>query len=274
MNDETPPEQTPTRVLSYNVLYHLNRPDEYSWENRRDAVAETIASQHPDIVCLQEVWRDQLTDLQERLPDYEWIGPPDGNEHTVIAYRPDRYTVVTEEFRWLSEPDADPGTPGWDGPYQKRFTFVTFRDTWTDTEFVVFSVHLHSEGAVAQPEGMKLLRQTLTEVSSDEPAILVGDYNVEPGSEVYELGRKSRDEFRDLVYASDIAETVDGPEATFTSIDEDDASEDEDESNIDHALVTPDLTVERFETVVPESESEEFRPSDHRPIVVDVSFPS
>ena len=263
---EEPPEST--RVLSYNVLYHLNRPDQYAWEERRDGVAETIATQHPDIVCLQEVWRDQLGDLRERLPDYEWVTPPDGTEHTVIAYDPDRYTVLTDGSQWLSEPEADPGTPGWDGPYQKRFTYATFDDTLTDTEFTVFSVHLHSEGEIAQPEGMKLIRQTLTEVSGDEPAILPGDYNVEPGSETYELGRKSSEEFRDLVYASDVADTVTGPEATFTSIDNDN------EETIDHVLVTPDVTVERVETVVPESESESFRPSDHRPVLVDVVFSS
>ena len=130
----------PTRVLSYNVLYHLNRPDQYAWEERRDAIADTIADQNPDVVCLQEVWRNQLKDLQERLPDYEWVAPPDDNEHTVIAYLPDRYTVLEEGSRWLSEPGADPGTPGWDGPYQKRFTHTTFRDEHTGVEFVVFSV--------------------------------------------------------------------------------------------------------------------------------------
>ena len=121
---------------------------------------------------------------------------------------------------------------------------------------------------------MKLIRQTLTEVSTDVPAILAGDYNVEPGSAVYELGRESREEFRDLTFASDVAQTVDGPDATFTSIDDHDAGEETRESNIDHVLVTPDVTVERVKTVVPESESEAFRPSDHRPIFADVGFPS
>ena len=255
-----------TRVLAYNVRYELGDVEPRSWERRRDAVAETILQQDPDLVALQEVWRGQLGDLQERLPGYEWVVPKDGEEHAAIAYRSGRYSLVESGSRWLSEPETAPGVPGWDSDYQKRFVYSTLHDEHTDTAVVLFSVHLPFTGERAPREAMLLVREAVTDVGTDLPVVVAGDFNTSPGEVVYELANQHREPFRDLQYASDLADSVEGPELTFTGF----PGDGEDACNIDHVLVTPDVSVVRTATVVPESETAEFKPSDHRPIVADV----
>lgn len=47
--------------------------------------------------------------------------------------------------------------------------------------------------------------------------------------------------------------------------------EDEADQDIDHVLVTPDVGVERVETIQPRTETDYFRPSDHRPVLARVT---
>jgi endonuclease/exonuclease/phosphatase family metal-dependent hydrolase len=254
-------------ILSYNIRYDLNESGPRNWANRQEAVVAEVQRYNPDLVAFQEVWRGQLLDLKESLPEYEWVVPVEGEEHTAIAYNPDEYTPLVENAEWLSESNTDSGVPGWDGSFQKRFTYAQFA-TADDNAFWLFNIHIYHTGEDAPTEGMELVRQRLTDVSSDGPAVVVGDLNAEPGEAVYETGRQSREPFRDLVSASERAETVAGPETTYIGFPDDD----EKPCNIDHALVTPDVTVERVETIVPERETEEFCPSDHRPLLVGVSL--
>jgi endonuclease/exonuclease/phosphatase family metal-dependent hydrolase len=254
------------RLLAYNVRYALHSPGNRAWERRRDAVADTVSHHDPDIVAFQEVWKGQFADLRERLPQFDWVAPTAGEQHTVIAYDPDRYTLLEADSLWLSEPDTEPGVPGWDSTYQKRFTYARLRAG--ETTCWLFDVHLPYTGETAPRESLKMVRHTVTDVSGTDPVVLAGDLNAEPGSDVYELGSQSRDSLQELTYASDCTETVAGPDATFTGY----PDNDDQPCNIDHCLVTPDVTIDRVETVVPETETDEFRPSDHRPILVDLRF--
>lgn len=267
------------RLLTYNVLYEGAadglypelgaETDMYSWENRRDSVAETVVGQEPDIVAFQEVWLGQSEDLRGRLPEFGWVGRGGEMEHTPIAYRKDRFAVVDEGAFWLSEPDAEPGEAGWDASNQRLVTHATFREA-DGSRLAVFSVHLDHEGELARREGARLVREEVTGLTDDEtPAVVAGDFNCEPGSEAYEKMTEEDALLRNLRETRASASVVDGPKMTFTGLHEED---DEDEMQIDHAFVTDQVVVERHTTCVPDSEREGFRPSDHRPVVVDLRY--
>lgn len=267
-------EKNDIRVLSYNVLYtgvveglypEIDT-EPYAWEERCDSVAETVKARGPDVVAFQEVWMSQFDDLDERLPGYSWVARDDGMRHTPIAYRSDRFEIVDEGSFWLSEEDAEPGEAGWDGAHQRLVTHATLRDD--DNEFAVFSVHLDHVGERAREEGARLVREKVTElVDAETPVAVAGDFNCGPGSDAY--GRMvEENDSRGLVDARQTAETVEGPEITFTGLHEDD---DEEEQNLDHVFVAG-FEIVRQATVVPKDESAEFRPSDHRPVVADLLY--
>ena len=267
-------EKTAVRVLSYNVLYTGVAEGlypgidtaPYSWERRRDSVAETVKRQGPDVVAFQEVWMSQYDDLDERLPGYSWVARDDGVRHTPIAYRTDRFDVVESGTFWLSEDDAEPGEAGWDGAHQRLVTHATLRER--DKEVAVFSVHLDHVGERAREEGARMVREKVTElVDTNTPVAVAGDFNCGPGSDAY--GRMVEESnSRGLVDARKAASGVEGPAVTFTGLHEDD---DEEEQNLDHIFVA-EFDVARQATIVPKDESADFRPSDHRPVVADLLY--
>lgn len=269
--------QKEIRLVTYNVLYtgvteglypEIDT-EPYSWERRRDPVAETLKTQGPDVVAFQEVWMDQFDDLDERLPGYAWVAHDDGVRHTPIAYRSDRFNVAESGTFWLSEEDADPGEAGWDAANQRLVTHATLRDEDGD-DVAVFSVHLDHVGERAKKRGARMVREKVTELTDEATHVVVaGDFNCEPGSEAYERMVEEKGYLRGLGDAYETATDVTGPEVTFTGLHEDDSEE---QLNLDHVFVTDGFEVEGYETDVPEDESDGFRPSDHRPVVVDLRY--
>lgn len=269
--------QKDIRIVTYNVLYtgvaeglypEIDT-EPYSWERRRDSVAETLKSQGPDVVAFQEVWMNQFDDLDERLPGHAWVAHDDGVRHTPIAYRSDRFEVVDDGTFWLSEDDADPGEAGWDAANQRLVTHATLRDEDGD-EIAVFSVHLDHVGERARREGARMVREKVTELTDEAThAVVAGDFNCQPGSDAYEVMVEEEGSLRGLGDAYEAATDTAGPEVTFIGLHEDDSEE---ELNLDHVFVTEGIEVEGYETDVPEDESEEFRPSDHRPVTVDLRY--
>ncbi|RRJ61599.1 hypothetical protein EHV15_00385 [Paenibacillus oralis] len=68
-----------------NERYDLE--GENIWSSRRDMVAGIIRFHRPDLVGMQEVLHRQLEDLQERLPEYGWVGSGrDGNNNVVEIF--------------------------------------------------------------------------------------------------------------------------------------------------------------------------------------------
>ena len=103
------------RLLTYNVRYATLDTGENAWERRRDGVASLIRFHDPDVVCLQEVWQDQLEDVREYLSGYEWaFERTSSGEHTPVAYRTDRLSVVDREVFSLSETPSDRHAMDWE----------------------------------------------------------------------------------------------------------------------------------------------------------------
>ena len=270
-------EKTAVRLLSYNVLYtgvvdglypEIDTTP-YTWEKRRDSVAETVKAQGPDIVAFQEVWMEQFDDLRERLPGFGWTARDDGMRHTPIAYRSDRFEVVETGTFWLSEDDAEAGGAGWDGAHQRLVTYATLREGGGGDEIAVFSVHLDHVGERARNEGARLVREKVTELVDEKtPVAVAGDFNCGPASDAYRRMVEDDETRRGLEDTRQTASVVEGPETTFTGLHEDD---DEEDQNLDHIFVAG-FDVGRQATLVPEDDSADFRPSDHRPVVADLGY--
>lgn len=269
-------ESTECRLASYNVRYHGVDTGERAWTSRRDDVVSSVRALAADIVAFQEVWLEQFSFLQDRLPEFAWVARDGDQQHTPIAYREDRYSLLDWGTVWLSEPDAEPGTPGWDGTYQRLVTHATLRNE-CGTSVGVYSIHLDHEGRKARKQGIELIRDRLTESHPKCPVIVAGDFNCEPGSPAHERATDSTDRYRQLADTRRVAETVAGPAESYTGFSSDsgggfETDEGDERVTIDHVLVTDGVGVERFETYVPEAHSPSHRPSDHRPVVADLQI--
>ena len=106
------------RIMSYNIrLYTKADGPKNLWENRRDPLCKYVAKVSPDVLGMQEVVRNQLDDVLQRLPEYDFVGVgrDDGatkGEYSPVLFRKDKYTVVDKGWFWLSETPDQPSY-GW-----------------------------------------------------------------------------------------------------------------------------------------------------------------
>ncbi len=190
------------RLVAYNILYQGVAPAGYGWENRREGVIAELTRLAPDIIAFQEVWLDQLTDLQAALSGFSWVVATDAPAHTPIAYRTARFDRVRQGTFWLSPPAADPGTPGWDATYQRRATDVTLVGRATDNVATVINVHLDHEGERARRKGVDLVRNSLTSIAADGHVLLTGDFNARPGDPAFRRARSTREDWQSLILSA------------------------------------------------------------------------
>ena len=69
-------------VMSFNIRLDHVADSLNNWKYRKDAAAQMIAYYTPDVVGMQEVLKNQLDDLKNRLPQYTalGVGRADGKE--------------------------------------------------------------------------------------------------------------------------------------------------------------------------------------------------
>ncbi len=267
--DLTPvPSSGDIRLVSYNVRYQGVDEEPYDWPQRKDRVLTELRRLSPDVIAFQEVWLDQLSDLKRGLPAYEWVTADDELPHTPIAYRSDRFELAESGDFWLSPPDAPAGQAGWDSTYQRRCTWATLTSQSGTVPVTIFSVHLDHEGDEARRKGVSQIRDRVSAVGGE--SVVAGDFNCSRDSPAFTHATASISDKRDLHDARRIAGDTGGPATTYVGFDDDTPTHnDVSNTQIDHILVTPKLNVSRVVTVVPEGESADVPPSDHRPILAD-----
>ena len=92
---------SPVRVMTYNIRYSAGDVDsaDNNWPARREALAQLVENERPEVVGFQEVLPDQLTWLRERFPAYEFVGvgrnANGGGEASPVAFLKGRFSVVT-----------------------------------------------------------------------------------------------------------------------------------------------------------------------------------
>ena len=278
---------TAIRVLSYNVRY-ANRGDHHdAWHDRRDSVGRLIRFHRPDVAAFQEPVPEQRRDLRDRLPGYEFVGrgrEADGEgEGCPIAVRSDRWEVVEDGTFWLSETPDEPST-GWDASYPRIATWARVRAVDGDAALRVVNTHFDHVSARARRESARLLRERLPAVATADgtggdpdgaaPLVLVGDFNCTAGSDPHRIlvgdgpdaedGAPSGDALalRDAAADADLRH---GPETSLT-----DFARLIDGRRIDHALVSPAVSVDAFATLADRDDRGRY-PSDHLPILARLS---
>jgi hypothetical protein len=98
------------RVMTFNIRYNNPQDGKNAWKHRKEKVASMIRLHRTDLAGLQEVQDDQLAELQQLLPEWNWAGlrsrggkNEKGDEHVPILYRANRFDLLDQGVFWLSE---------------------------------------------------------------------------------------------------------------------------------------------------------------------------
>ena len=188
------------RIMSFNVLCSFCAdPDYDSWTERLPHLQGLIAQHDADLIGLQELvfWGDEEGNEAKAViaahPVYTAVyyvsepgtKPPNYPDAT-IYYRPERFEELSRGFYWLSKTPDKPYSVGWvtSGQLWRLVAWVNLRDRWTGKELYFASTHFDPNNP-NQAHSAPLVLQRVEADAGTRPAIVVGDFNADPGSVAY-----------------------------------------------------------------------------------------
>lgn len=192
-------------VMSFNIRLDTPVDGDNAWEFRKDIVANVIKVNGCDFVGIQEAIYHQTTDLQNRLPTYNWYGRcrEEGSEEgeaIPIFYSVEKWEIEEGNTFWLSDTPDVPKSMTYGNRYPRICTWARFRNKVSGKHVVVYNCHLDHESSVAQKKASEQIKNHIATYCKDiKYLILIGDHNVTPDSEAIKImseqGIKLKDTF-------------------------------------------------------------------------------
>ncbi len=254
------------KVATYNIRYDAVQDTANAWKNRAPVIQRLILFNEIDIFGIQEGLHHQVEDLDSLLPDHTYIGAgrDDGaqkGEYSAIFYNQLKFEVLESATFWLSETPERP-SKSWDASLPRICTWAVIKHRESNTMMFVFNTHFDHIGKIARVNSATLLHKKIQEIAKNAPVILMGDFNAEPGSEVYATLMSNN--FND---AFNISETPHfGPEASFNGFNFSEIPT----RRIDFIFVNNYFTVLRH-AILNNHYSLKY-PSDHFPVLTEIKF--
>ncbi|ASN04327.1 endonuclease/exonuclease/phosphatase family protein [Virgibacillus necropolis] len=176
------------QLMSYNIKYDSAEENE-GWSERRKLVGKIIKQQNPDLIGMQECLYHQITDLQEMLSGYSWIGfgreGGSKGEFTPIFYKKKRFRVIEYDHVWLSDTPNKIASKTWGNIVPRIVTWVLFLDKDTKKTFYQINTHFDNHSALARVKSAELINKIINDFNPQFPILLSGDFNVGCNSEIY-----------------------------------------------------------------------------------------
>lgn len=234
-------------VGTYNIRNNSGNGDVErgnGWSQRVGVICGQVNFEQPDIFGTQEVLHQQVLDLKDGLPGYDYIGVgrddgKEAGEYECIWYNTSRLELLDKGNFWLNE---RPDTPelGWDAACIRICSWGKFKvkNEKKGKAFFYFNLHMDHVGIVARREAAKLIVQKIREIAGTAPVVVTGDFNVDQKNEIYNIFTESgllKDSF---VHAKQRF----AQNGTFNSFNPNLYTD----SRIDHIFVSPSTTVNHY----------------------------
>lgn len=175
------------RFVTFNIRcdYEQDGPNNFCF--RQKLILKKLEEKKPDVICFQEVLPHVAAWLKHALKDYYVLGCGRSedfqDEQMAIAFRPDRFDLISWETFWLSES----GRPGsrYDGQSicPRTAAEALLYDREEKEIYRVFNTHLDHVSSDARKRGLGQILDRIEHPKTFPEAgvILAGDFNAEPG---------------------------------------------------------------------------------------------
>lgn len=246
------------RVMTFNLRFVNEFDGENSWANRCELLVRTIAKYRPHVLGTQEGKPSQLFYLREQLEGYrmaaQWRHWDDECQYPTLYFLQDRLELVEGGEFWLSESPEVHLSKSWGSAFPRMISYARLKERQTLRRMWYLVTHLDHISETARRESAKMIRGWTATL--EHPAVLLGDFNDSPGSEVHRILTLPQGPFKDSW------ELRGGPEDEraythhkFTGIPAN--------GRIDWILVTPEFRV--LDAAILRDHQEGRYPSDHFP---------
>jgi endonuclease/exonuclease/phosphatase family metal-dependent hydrolase len=169
------------RVMTCNIRYSAAPDGDNSWPHRKALCIDVIRSRAPDIICCQEVMRDQLAELKAAFADFDWTGTTrDAGSRDVpnpIFYRREAFARVSTGGYWLSETPHVPGSSSWASADVRLANWIRLEERATGIELRVVNTHLDHVSQPARENQARLIAEDADAFPDEYPQLLAGDMN-------------------------------------------------------------------------------------------------
>jgi len=254
-------------IITFNIRYNTPNDGVNAWPNRIEMVSGLLKFHEPDIFGFQEALVEQIEDIQNTLPDYEWfgVGRDDGKkagEFSPIFFNKAKFILIDNGTFWLSETPDKP-SKGWDAALNRIVTWGKFKSKVTGKQFFVFNTHFDHIGMEARKNSAALIHKKIEEMTENKnlPVILTGDFNLTPEQEPIILLKKFLSDSRDVTEQPPY-----GPIGTFNSFKWNAPMD----KRIDYIFVYGGISVLKY-AVLTDAKDQRF-PSDHLPVFAKVQL--
>lgn len=252
------------KVMSFNVRYDNPGDKPNDWGSRKVLVFDIFREIQPDVAGLQEVLHNQLVDILEALPEYDYVGVGrlDGKtkgEYAPILFLKNKFRMVETGHYWLSETPDIPGSKGWDAACERIVTWAILEDKKYEKRYFICNTHFDHVGSEARLKSARMIKDSLQKQAAGLPVVLAGDFNTVPATvpyqEILTYGVPLEDSRRSAKYGE--AETP-----TYTGFDLNHSND----GLIDYIFVSGDVRVLDYK-VIDNIKANTFL-SDHKPMIV------
>lgn len=253
------------RVATYNMRYDNPADSGNRWQQRLPVIVSLVRFHDFDVFGGQELLRNQVDNLVQTLPEYDYVGVGrddgvDKGEFSPLFFKKDKFRLLKKGNFWLSETPDKP-SKGWDAALPRICSWAQLEDKTSGFRFYVFNTHFDHRGVVARKESGRLISENIQRIAADAPAILTGDLNFDEHHEGYASITASGK----LKSTYDLTAIRMAHGGTFNTFNIASTAE----QRIDHIFVTADFDVKRY-GILTDSYKAKF-PSDHFPVLVEIS---
>ena len=269
----------PLKVMTFNIRYGTAKDSLNSWQYRRTILIDCLKKHKPDILATQESLDFQIDSIRAAFPYWKVFGvgryqnvmEPDrphesgAGESCKILYDSTKFRLVNHGTYWHSDTPDVPASRTWGNSLPRITTWGILAEKNTDDEFVVMNTHFHWNEPYVRNTA-SLIMQKWHEIAGNRRTILLGDFNLEPNSEVHALfcGRGDaagfQSDFIDCWQALSRPETNAGTGHGFEGS--------KSGSRIDWILVTPGFKVQNID-IIYDNDNGRY-PSDHYPVMAEL----
>ena len=252
------------KVMTYNFRYATESDGINAWSKRKDRVYALLRKYDPDIIGIQEALASQLDDIIQALPEYAYVGVgrEDGKkagEFSALLYKKEKFQAIDHNTFWLSEQPDQPGSKSWDAALTRVATWASLREIKSGKTLFVLNTHFDHIGKEARFESANLIKEKLPALAKGLPVIVTGDFNHQRNDPPYQVMIR-KDKFQLIDPAP---KDVPGTFCTF-------AVDSQPCVGIDYIYHSPHWKSGNY-AVIRDNDGSNY-PSDHLPVIVDVSL--
>ncbi len=179
-------EPVKVTAITYNIR-NDNKNDKgvRNWDDRKSKVTDYLLKRNASIIGMQEVFLNQLQDVDKALPDHSHIGVGRDDGKTRGEYSPIFYNSkiwkpdpAEQGTFWLSDTPEKIGSRTWGNYHNRICTWARLTHIQKGHSIYVYNTHWDHKSQNAREKSAELILKKIRNRSQkNEPVLLMGDFN-------------------------------------------------------------------------------------------------